>query len=124
MTDALARHLASYRLARLEERRAQQKADRAVAEIERLLNMLPEHVSIAGSVTLDALRATCIDRGFTLTGDGHVGRDDAAALLGISASTLRQNSGIPCRKMMGRMQYALHDLAEYLDGRERRDGFA
>lgn len=121
MTDALSRHLAAYRLARLEERRAQERADRAVAEIERLMNMVPEEIMAAGSVTLDALRAACVDRGLTLTGDGHVGRDDAAVLLGISVSSLRQSSGIPCRKMMGRAQYALQDLAEYLDGRERRD---
>lgn len=72
-----------------------------------------------------ALRVACIERGMVLTGDGSVGEADAAALLGLSGPTLAgwraTGCRIPWRKLSGRIQYRLADLAAFISDAEETD---
>ena len=74
----------------------------------------------AGPVDHDdvaAMRAACGMLGIHLSWDGHVGEADAARLVRRSPSTLRNRRAIdqpiPFRKVGGRVEYALSDLAAW-----------
>lgn len=68
------------------------------------------------------LRATVLERGFWLSGDGRVGEADAAALLGWSAGALRNQrkdgTGPVSYRIGGgghKITYRLSDLARWLE---------
>lgn len=67
---------------------------------------------------VDRLREVCRERGAFVSWDGHVSERTAAALLGREPGTLRnwrgQHRPLAFRKLHGRVQYGLADLARLL----------
>lgn len=67
---------------------------------------------------IERLRDACRDNGYFITWDGYIAEKDAAALLDRKHGTLRSwrgmNRPLPYRKLSGRVQYRLVDIAALL----------
>lgn len=67
---------------------------------------------------IERLREACRDNGYFVTWDGYISEKDAAALLGKKHGTLRSWRGahrpLMFRKLRGRVQYQLADVAALL----------
>lgn len=67
---------------------------------------------------VERLRQAALERGFYVSLADEVRTDAAAHLLGVQPATLRQDrcyfGRIPCRRVGGRVHYALADLAKCL----------
>lgn len=72
--------------------------------------------------TRRALKASCRDAGAWISGDGRIGEEDAARLLGISSGTLankRADGTAPPFYQLGggghRITFALFDIASWIE---------
>ncbi|TKD52058.1 hypothetical protein [Sphingomonas baiyangensis] len=68
-------------------------------------------------MSVEAMRATCIENGWTITPDDRVRRDIAAKLIDRAPKTLANTVGtdrhIPSVKRAGGAYYRLSDLSDY-----------
>jgi hypothetical protein len=69
----------------------------------------------ATALSADDLQAVCIERGFLVSADGFIRESHAAALRGVSKSTMRrwreEGPRIPYRQRGGRYEYNIEVLA-------------
>lgn len=77
--------------------------------------------------TMAALRAACVAIGATITGDGRVGEDTAAMLIGRERKTLanwrHMHRPIPFLIRRRRVEYRLDDLAQWMRENDQQPDF-